>query len=129
MRNLIIAAVIVIVGLAIWRIAATRVDMTKPEAVAAAFIKNLKANNIDKAGKYWVPDAADTWRTTATGRIETMQSGSFARFFEDLPSSDATFASSRKPGAPASEQTLRTGNVSLDMRQVDGKWYVCKGPP
>jgi hypothetical protein len=129
MRNLIIAAVIVITALAVWRIAATRVDMSKPEAVAAAFLKNLKANNVDKAGKYWVPDGADAWRTAAAGRIESMQSGTFTRFFEDLPASDATFTSSRKAGAAANEQTLSSGNFTVDMRQIDGKWYVSKGPP
>jgi hypothetical protein len=128
MKFLAIAVIVIIAGLGIWRFTANRVDMTKPEAVAAAFVQHLKANRVDKAGNYWVPTEADAWRTSATSRLETMQSGTFTRFMEDLPVPDATYTSTRKPKAPQTEQTLSSGNVNLDMRQIDGKWYVCKGP-
>jgi hypothetical protein len=123
-----IGLVIVIIGLASWRLIAGHVDRTKPDAVAGAFLKELKANRVAKAAQYWVPEGADAWRDAALARIDSMQSGTFARFFEDLPASGATFTSSRGPKAPANEQTLTAGGTSVDVRQIGGKWYVCKGP-
>jgi hypothetical protein len=128
-KALIIGLVIVIAGLATWRIIAGRVDMTKPEAVSAAFMSALKSKNIDKASKYWVPDGAEAWRTATAAKIESMQSGTYTRFFEDLPDGSAAFTmATRDPKAPANEQVMNTTGGSLTVRQVSDKWYVCKAP-
>ena len=128
-RTLLIGLIVVIAGLGIWRFVAGRVDRSKPEAVAAAFFAALKSNNLSKASGYWVPDGADAWRTSASDKIEHMQSGSYARFFEDLPDTAAVYTGSRRAGAPASEQTMTASSgPSLDVRQIDGKWYVCRSP-
>jgi hypothetical protein len=127
-RTLLIGLLIVIAALGIWRYAAGRVDRTKPEAVATAFFAALKSNNLSKASVYWVPDGADAWRNGAQDKIEQMQSGTYTRFFEDLPGAAAVFTASRRAGAPAIEQTLSTNGGSVDLRQIDGKWYVCRAP-
>ena len=129
LKALLIALVIVIAGLATWRIIAGRVDMTKPEAVSAAFINSLKGKNVDKASKYWVPDSADAWRTATHAKIETMQSGTYTRFFEDLPDGSVAFTTAaRDPKAPTNEQVWSCNGTNLTLRQVDNKWYVCKAP-
>ena len=129
LKALLIALVIVIAGLATWRIIAGRVDLTKPEKVSAAFISSLKAKNVDKASKYWVPDGADAWRASASSKIESMQSGTYTRFFEDLPDGSATFtAAPRDPKAPANEQVMNCNGTLVTVRQIENKWYVCKAP-
>ncbi|MBC8109265.1 MAG: hypothetical protein H7Z14_21955 [Anaerolineae bacterium] len=129
MKALLIALVIVIAGLATWRIIAGRVDLTKPEAVTKAFMGSLKANQIDKAAKYWVPESADAWRAATAAKIEAMQSGSFTRFFEGLPDGSAPFTvAPRDPKAPANEQVMTSNGTNVTLRQVDNKWYVCKAP-
>jgi hypothetical protein len=128
-RTLIIGLLAVIAALGIWRFIAGRVDRTKPEAVAAAFFAALKSNNLDKASGFWVPDAAETWRTTAADKIEHMQSGTFTRFFEDLPDRAAVFIASPRVGAAATGELTVTGaGASVDVRQIAGKWYVCRAP-
>ena len=118
-----------IAGLATWRIIAGRVDLTKPEAVSAAFMSAMKSKNIDKAAKYWVPDGAEAWRSATAAKIESMQSGTYTRFFEDLPDGSATFsAAPRDPKAPANEQVMSCAGANVTVRQIDNKWYVCKGP-
>jgi hypothetical protein len=124
-----IGLVIVIAGLATWRIVAGRVDMTKPEAVSSAFIRAMKSKNIDKAAKFWVPDGAEAWRSATAAKIESMQSGTYTRFFEDLPDGSTTFtAATRDAKGPANEQVMSCSGTNLTLRQVDSKWYVCKGP-
>jgi len=119
---------VVIAALGIWRYRAGRVDLTKPESVSAAFFGALKSNNLSKASGYWVPDGAEAWRASAAEKVEKMQSGSFTRFFEDLPDRAAVFTSSRRAGAPAGEQTMSANGASVDVRQIGGNWYVCKAP-
>ena len=127
-RILLIGLVVIVAALGIWRFSAGRVDRTKPESVASAFFAALKANNLEKASGYWVPDAADAWRTSAAEKLDHMQSGTLVRFFEDLPAKSAVFTSSKRAGTANGEQTMAADGGSLDMRQIDGKWYVCKGP-
>ena len=38
------------------------------------------------------------------------------------------FKKTHAPKAPANEQTLTADGATVNMRQLDGKWYVCKGP-
>ncbi len=118
---------VVIIGLAGWRIFAGRVDRTNPDQVATAFIKALKAEQVKKAAAYWVPDGADAWASNAETQMHSWPAGSYGRFFEALPASP-TFVKSHNPKSPANEQTLTSDGASVDLRQIDGKWYVCKGP-
>jgi hypothetical protein len=126
-RFLVIAAIVVVAVLACWRIAASRVDRSKPDQVATAFVAALKANDLDKASGYWVPDAAEAWHTSAAGKLDQMQSQTSTDFFESL-STNSNFVSSHDAKSPANEQTLTNGATHLDLRQIDNKWYVCKGP-
>jgi hypothetical protein len=125
---MVIGIVIAIALIATWRIFAGRVDKTKPDAVATAFFKALKGNDVEAAAKYWVPDGAAAWSAGAAKTLDQMQGGTSTRFFEDLPSGTPVFVSSRRPKSPANEQTLTTGGSSVDLRQIEGKWYVCKAP-
>ncbi|CAN5528302.1 hypothetical protein BH09PLA1_BH09PLA1_27870 [soil metagenome] len=103
--------------------------MTKPGEVSAAFMKSMKSKDMGKASKYWIPESADTWRTEADAKIESMQSGSYKRFFEDLPDGSTPFTvAPADPKAPANEQTMICNGTTLTLRQVDNKWYVCKAP-
>jgi len=127
-RTIVIGIIIAIALIASWKIFTGRVDRTKPDAVATAFFQALKSKDMSAASKYWVPDGAEAWSTSATHTIDQMQGGSYTRFFEDIPSGTPVFVSSRRPKAPANEQTLTAGSVGVDLRQIDGKWYVCKAP-
>lgn len=128
LKQLIIGVIVVIVLFAGWRWWAGRVDRSDPNAVAAAFLAAVKSENIAKASAYWVPDAAEAWRIDTEKKIYAMPSGSHGRFFEDLPGRAAVFTSSKNPKAPPNEQTLSTAGFTIDLRQIDGKWYVCKAP-
>lgn len=127
LKLFVIGLVVVVAGLATWRVIANKVDRTNPDAVATAFVVALKGENLPKAASYWVPDKADAWQTSAADQIKHMQSGTSTRFFEGLPAKPE-FKKTHAPKAPANEQTLSADGATVDMRQLDGKWYVCKAP-
>jgi hypothetical protein len=127
LKALLIGFVVLIALLAGWRLMANRVDRTNPNAVATAFIGAVKHEDVKKASQYWVPDGAEDWQTRATKSMNNMQSGEYTRFFEGLPA-NPTFTTKHNPKSAANEQTLDCDGASVDMRQLDGKWYVCKGP-
>ena len=127
MKVLLIGIVVAIALLAGWRLIANRVDRTKPEQVATAFIAAIKHENVEKASQYWVPADAEEWQTRASKSMHNMQSGEYTRFFEAIPA-NPTFTVKHKPKSPANEQTMDSEGASVDMRQLDGKWYVCGGP-
>jgi hypothetical protein len=101
----------------------TRVDRSNPVEVATAFTKHLKAGNNSKAAKYYVPDQAEEWEQSVT----YMKSGARDRFRERIPAEPAF-------GAPvttaAGVTTISSADklYLLEMKQVDGKWYVAKVP-
>ncbi len=129
MKLVAIIALVVIAGLGIWRYTANKVDQTKPESVSAAFSAALKKKDVDKASKYWAPDGAEAWRLAATTKVNQMGSGSAERFFDEISDGSTAFTAAPKaPKAPANEMTMISGSTSLDLRQIDGKWYVCKAP-
>src|SRR5438477_1132864 len=84
-RTIVIGILIAVALIAGWKIFAGRVDRTKPDAVAAAFFQALKSKDMGAASKYWVPDDAAAWSTSANHTIDQMQGGSYTRFFEDIP--------------------------------------------
>jgi len=105
----------------------TRVDRTNPAAVATAFTKALKSKNTSKASSYYVPDQAKEWRAKADASIEGMKSGQTDRYYEGLPDSPEF-------GTPVDVDgkkviSLADKSFSLEMVQIDGKWYVSKGGP
>ncbi len=126
-KTMVIGVVALVAVLGVWRFVAGRVDRTDANAVGTAFLSALKGNDLDKASGFWVPDGSEAWLTSASTKVEQMQSGTHERFFEDIPKRPA-FVSTRKTGAPANEQTLTSGGTSVDVRQIDGKWYVFKAP-
>ena len=127
MKLALIGLIVVIVLLTGWRFMANRVDRTNPDAVATAFIVAVKHENVKGASQFWVPDGAEAWQAQANKNMHDMQSGSYTRFFEGLPAKPV-FTKKHNPKSPANEQTLDCENASVDLRQLDGKWYVCKGP-
>jgi hypothetical protein len=126
-KLLVIVGVVAVALLAGWRLMAGRVDRTNPSAVATAFVAAIKSENTKKASSYWLPDGAEAWQVNAEKTMSQMQSGTSTRFFEGLPA-HPIFVSSHNPKSPANEQTLTADGATVDLRNVDGKWYVCKGP-
>jgi hypothetical protein len=101
----------------------TRVDRSNAVEVATAFSKQLKAGNNSKAAKFYVPEEADAWEESVT----YMKSGARDRFRERIPA---------EPGftepvtSPKGVTTISSADkqYALEMKQVDGKWYVAKVP-
>ena len=79
LKLFVIGLVVVIAGLATWRVIANKVDRTNPDAVATAFVVALKGENLKTAASYWVPQGADAWQTSAADQIAVFQPLSFSR--------------------------------------------------
>jgi hypothetical protein len=118
-----VVVVAVVALIAIWKFA-TRIDRSNPVAVATAFTKALKAQDIGGASKFYVPDQAEAWREKTDGNVQGMRSGSMDRFFERIPAAP-DFAT---PVTVAGKSMVVSADkgFSLEMTQVDGKWYVAK---
>ena len=101
----------------------TKVDRTDAVQVATAFTKNLKSGDNSKAAKFFVPEQAEAWEESVT----YMKSGARERFRERIPA---------EPGftAPVTDTkgvtTVSSADkaYALEMKQIDGKWYVVKVP-
>ena len=105
---------------------ATRVDRTNPAAVANAFTKAMNGKDFDAASTYYVPDQATAWLATTEETVGRMKSGAKESFYERIPDAPA-FAS---PVTAAGVTTIVSPDpvYTLEMKQVDGKWYVSKSP-
>ena len=101
----------------------TKVDHKDPIAVATAFTKNLKAGDNSKAAKYYVPDQAEAWEESVT----YMKSGARDRFRERIPA-EPGFSAPVTTAAGVTTISSADKAYSLEMKQVDGKWYVAKVP-
>ncbi|MEA2711682.1 MAG: hypothetical protein QOF78_4283 [Phycisphaerales bacterium] len=101
----------------------TGVDRSDPIAVATAFSKNLKSGNISSAAKFYVPAEAEAWEESAT----YMKSGARERFRERIPANPEFTA---PVTTPAGVTTISSADkvYALEMKQLDGKWYVAKVP-
>jgi len=106
----------------------TRLDHTDPIAVATAFTKALKANNISSASSYVLPDKAAAWRTGANDTLDKLKSGSMAALFEGIPATPGF--TSINPKSPPGTLSLQSADktFNLEMTQLTGKWYVSKAP-
>jgi len=122
-KKLMIAVAAVVVLIAVWKMA-TRTDRSNPVAVATAFTKAMKGNNPSKASGYYVPDKAEEWRQQTEEKISGMKSGAEQRFFEHIPAAPEFTA----PVSVAGKTMIVSGdkNFSLEMTQIDGKWYIAK---
>lgn len=128
LKHFIIGGIALLLVFAGYKMFFGKVDRTQPDAVAKAFVAAVKGNDIDTAGEFWLPDASVAWQSDAKQKLEKMSSGAFTRFLEGLPGSSAQYVSSRKPKQPDNEQTLSTEGLTLDLRQIEGKWWVFRGP-
>ena len=99
----------------------SKVDRSDPVKVATAFTKALHSKNLSSAASFYVPNEAEAWRENLDG----MKSGATERYFERIPG-DPAF------GAPVTSKegvtTLQSADKSwtVEMKQLDGKWYVSK---
>ena len=116
-----VAAFVVVVGAYKFL---TRVDRSDPIAVANAFTKALNKSDTDKASGYYVPAEAATWAQSAEDNISGMKSGAKERFFERIPDAPAYAA----PVTVAGKTSVTDGGYTLELTQLDGKWYVSKVP-
>ena len=101
----------------------TRVDRTNPVEVATAFTKNLRAGENSKAAKYYVPEQAEEWESSVT----YMKSGARDRFRERIPA-DPAFTAPVTTAKGVTTVSSADNAYALEMKQVDGKWYVAKVP-
>ena len=101
----------------------TRVDRADAVQVATAFAKNLKANDVSAAGKYYLPEQSEAWEESMTG----MKSGARERFRERIPAEPA-FTPAVTDAKGVTTVSSADKAYALEMKQVDGKWYVSKHP-
>jgi predicted negative regulator of RcsB-dependent stress response len=127
LKLLVISLVVLLALFLGWRLWSSRVDQTNPNTVATAFVKALKAENLKRAASLWVPADAAAWRESAEKQVQQMHSSTYATFFASLPAAPV-FVSTHNAKGPANEQTLSCDSTTLNLRQIDGKWYVCKAP-
>ena len=101
----------------------TKVDRADAIQVATAFTKNLKAGDNSKAAKYFVPEQAEAWEESVT----YMKSGARDRFRERIPAEPGfTAPVTNAKGVTTVSSADKT--YELEMKQIDGKWYVAKVP-
>jgi hypothetical protein len=116
-----VAALLIFGG---YKIFASSVDRTNRDEVAAAFLKNLKKEEVGKAKKYVLPAEADAWEAAAKTAIGQMRSNATASFKGAIPD-EPVF--SPVPAPKGSTDTwIKAGETTLAMRQVDGEWFVTK---
>jgi hypothetical protein len=101
----------------------TKVDHSDPVAVATAFTKNLRSGDNSKAAKYYVPAESAAWEESVT----YMKSGARDRFRERIPA-EPGFSAPVTSAAGVTTVSSADKAYSLEMKQVDGKWYVAKVP-
>jgi hypothetical protein len=118
---IIVAVVVVLVGS--WKYF-TRVDRTNAVAVANAFTKAMKSKDTSAASGFYHPGQASQWREQTDEKLSGMRSGAKERFFERIPETPEFSA----PVTTAGKTMVVSADkqYSLEMTQVDGKWYVAK---
>jgi hypothetical protein len=83
----------------------------------------MKSGSTSKDAKYYDPATAESWEETING----MKSGATERMVERVPA-DPQFG----PPTTVKGVTVLTSGADkgyqLEMKQIDGKWYVAKAP-
>ena len=104
----------------------TRIDRTNPVAVATAFTKAMKGKDVGAASDFIVPDQASTWRASTEENVSGLRSGAKERFYERIPESPEF----TQPVTTAGVTTIASADkgFQLEIKQIDGKWYVVKPP-
>jgi hypothetical protein len=121
---LVVVGLFAFLGFQLWH---NHVDQSNPDAVARAFVKAIKGENMKRAATLWVPAEAEAWRAGAEKDLNSRSGNGHIEFINGLPG-NPVFVSSRAPKMPENEQIMKAGDLSLNLRQIEGKWYVCKGP-
>ena len=101
----------------------TRVDRTNAVQVATAFTKALKSKDVSTAANYFEPAGAEAWTEGFGG----MRSGATERFYERVPS-DPQFGAVETSTKGVTTIQSADKSYTLEMKQIDGKWFVSKVP-
>lgn len=101
----------------------TKIDRSDPVKVASAFAKALKSRDLATAASFYVPAQADAWRAG----VDSMKSGAGERLLERIPAEPAFTPAAIDAKGITTVSTPDKG-YTLEMQQVDGKWYVSKAP-
>jgi len=99
----------------------SKVDRSDPVKVANAFAKALHSKNTGTASSYYLPAEAEAWREN----VEGMRSGASERYFERVPA-DPNFGAPVTSAAGVTTLQSADKTFSVEMKQLDGKWYVSK---
>lgn len=109
-----------------YKIFSNKVSWDDPKSVGTAFLKAVKAENFDRAKKYYVPAEADAWAEQMTETLRNMKSNAHETFQNSIPDKPE-FVSVPSPKG-STDTTFKAGDVTLGMRQIEGNWYVSKSP-
>ena len=101
----------------------TRIDRGDAVQVATAFTKALKAGDVSTASQFYVPAEAEAW----TGTIDGMKSGAKERFRERIPA-DPAFTPAVTDAKGVTTVSSADKGYSLEMKQIDGRWYIARNP-
>jgi hypothetical protein len=91
--------------------------------VATAFTKTLKAGDNSQAAGYFLPAEAEEWEDSVT----YMKSGARERFRDRIPA-DPAFGAPVTSAAGVTTISTADNGYALELKQIDGKWYVVKVP-
>lgn len=121
LKKVLIAAVAVIAVIAIYKML-TRVDHGNPIAVATAFTKAMKSKDTSTASKYVVPAKSESWLEATDDKIDRLKTNASEIYFEHLPENPQFSA----PVTAAGKTIVVSADkaFTLEMTQIDGKWYV-----
>lgn len=105
----------------------TRTDRTDPVAVATDFTSALNGEDINEASQYFDPARAEEWKTQAEKTLYDMGSGQHGRFFERIPD-DPAFGQPQTATNGVTTITSADNTLTLNLKQIDGDWYVTRAP-
>jgi hypothetical protein len=107
------------------------VDRSDPVAVATAFTKAMKNNDLVTASSYYVPERAEAWRSSTDDALSRLKSGPSRIFFDGIPGSPVFVTVAPKAGKAVNpdQMSLQSSEgYALDMTRSTGKWYVSRSP-
>lgn len=125
-----IVLIAALLGFGAYKIFSSSVDRSNSDEVGKAFLKALKKEDLSRAKKYVLEDSADSWAAAAKDKLSGMKSNGMDIFRAAIPDEPTFTTVPSAKGAPATDKTVKAGETTVTMRQVDGKWYVvsCNQP-